>query len=43
MHYGRRGSFVDVTDQMCVDQSNGKRKSLEITYLCGNLAQTASA
>lgn len=40
---GRRSGSIDVTNQMCGDPAPGKRKSLNITYLCGNLAKTASA
>lgn len=40
---GRRSASIDVTNQMCGDPSPGNRKSLNITYLCGNLAKTASA
>ena len=40
---GRRSAPIDVTNQMCGDPSPGNRKSLNITYLCGNLAKTASA
>ena len=40
---GRRSASIDVTNQMCGDPSPGKRKSLNITYLCGNITKTASA
>jgi hypothetical protein len=40
---GRTSASIDVTNQMCGDPSPGKRKSLNVTYLCGNLAKTASA
>ena len=40
---GRRSASIDVTNQMCGDPSPGDRKSLNITYLCGNLSKTASA
>lgn len=40
---GRTSASIDVTNQMCGDPSPGKRKSLNVTYLCGNVAKTASA
>ena len=40
---GRTSASIDVTNQMCGDPSPGKRKSLNVTYLCGNIAKTASA
>lgn len=40
---GRTSASIDVTNQMCGDPSPGKRKSLNVTYLCGNLPKTASA
>ena len=40
---GRTSASIDVTNQMCGDPSPGKRKSLNVTYLCGNFAKTASA
>jgi hypothetical protein len=40
---GRFNASIDVTNQMCGDPSPGKRKSLNITYFCGNTAKTASA
>jgi hypothetical protein len=40
---GRASASIDVSNQMCGDPSPGKRKSLNITYLCGNLPKTASA
>ncbi len=40
---GRRTASVAVTNNMCGDPAPGERKSLEITYLCGALAKTASA
>ena len=40
---GRRSASIDVTNKMCGDPSPGDRKSLEITYRCGNLVKTASA
>ncbi len=40
---GRRSASIDVTNKICGDPSPGNRKSLEITYRCGNLVKTASA
>jgi len=40
---GRRNVSVDVTNGMCGDPAPGKRKSVEITYMCGSIAKTASA
>lgn len=40
---GRRNASIEVTNKMCGDPSPGNRKSLEITYRCGNLVKTASA
>ena len=40
---GLRSVSVDITNSMCGDPAPGKRKSVEITYLCGSIAKTASA
>jgi len=40
---GQRSVSVDITNGMCGDPAPGKRKSAEITYLCGAVAKTASA
>ena len=40
---GRRNVSVDITNRMCGDPAPGKRKSVEITYMCGAIAKTASA
>ena len=40
---GRTMASIDVTNEMCGDPSPGSRKSLEITYICGTIAKTASA
>lgn len=40
---GQRSVSVDITNGMCGDPAPGKRKSVEITYLCGAVAKTASA
>lgn len=39
---GKRSVNVDVNNSMCGDPAPGKRKSLEITYICGNTPKTAS-
>ncbi len=40
---GLRSVSVDITNGMCGDPAPGKRKSVEITYMCGAIAKTASA
>jgi hypothetical protein len=40
---GRMSVSVDVTNGMCGDPSPGQRKSLDVTYICGNRSKTASA
>lgn len=40
---GRRSATVAITNNMCGDPAPGKRKSVEITYICGALAKTATA
>jgi hypothetical protein len=40
---GRRSASVAIDNSMCGDPAPGKRKSAEITYLCGSVAKTASA
>jgi hypothetical protein len=40
---GKRTASIDVTNNMCGDPAYGERKSLEITYICGSVAKTASA
>ena len=40
---GRRSASIEVTNKICGDPSPGDRKSLEITYRCGNFVKTASA
>jgi hypothetical protein len=39
---GRRTATIDVTNEMCGDPARGDRKQLEITYVCGSIAKTAS-
>ena len=40
---GQRSASVDITNQMCGDPAPGKRKGVEITYMCGSVAKTAAA
>ena len=40
---GKASYSFEVTNDICGDPSPGDRKSLEVTYVCGNLAKTASA
>ena len=40
---GRRTASFEVTNDMCGDPAKGDRKQLEITYVCGSIAKTASA
>ncbi len=40
---GRRSYSFEVTNDMCGDPAHGDRKQLEVTYICGSLAKTASA
>jgi hypothetical protein len=40
---GKRSYSVDVTNEICGDPAHGARKSLEVTYVCGDIEKTASA
>jgi hypothetical protein len=40
---GRRTASVEVTNDICGDPARGDRKQLEVTYVCGSIAKTASA
>ncbi|HEX7560401.1 MAG TPA: hypothetical protein VF386_14460 [Usitatibacter sp.] len=40
---GRMSANFDVTNSICGDPSPGDRKSLDVTYVCGTIAKTASA
>lgn len=40
---GRQTASLDVTNNICGDPAPGDRKSLEVTYVCGLIAKTASA
>lgn len=40
---GKMTASIDVTNAICGDPAPGDRKSLDITYVCGNRAKTATA
>jgi hypothetical protein len=40
---GKRTHSFKVTNDMCGDPHHGQRKTLEVTYWCGQVARTASA
>lgn len=40
---GKPSYSFEVSNDMCGDPSHGDRKSLEVTYICGSLAKSASA
>jgi hypothetical protein len=40
---GQRTASFKVSNDMCGDPDHGQRKTLEITYWCGQVARTASA
>ena len=40
---GRQTASLDVTNNICGDPAPGARKSLDVTYVCGSIAKTASA
>jgi len=40
---GRRTASFEVANEMCGDPARGDRKQLEVTYVCGTIAKTASA
>ena len=40
---GRRTASFDVSNEMCGDPARGERKQLEVTYVCGSIAKTATA
>jgi hypothetical protein len=40
---GRRSASFEVTNDMCGDPARGDRKQLEVTYVCGTIAKTATA
>lgn len=43
MANGKRSFSFKVTNEICGDPDPGKRKTLEVTYTCGQLQKTASA
>jgi len=40
---GRMSANMEVTNELCGDPAKGDRKQLEVTYICGSIAKTASA
>ena len=40
---GKSSYSFEVTNEMCGDPSRGDRKELQVTYICGSVAKTASA
>lgn len=40
---GRMAANMVVTNDLCGDPAKGDRKQLEVTYICGSIAKTASA
>jgi len=40
---GKRSYSFEVTNDICGDPAHGDRKSLEVTYRCGEVVKTASA
>ena len=40
---GKRSDSFEVSNDMCGDPAHGERKLLEVTYICGSLAKSASA
>ena len=40
---GRLTASFEVTNVLCGDPAKGDRKQLEVTYICGSIAKTASA
>ena len=40
---GRLSASLEVTNEICGDPAKGERKELEVTYICGSIAKTASA
>ena len=41
--HGRMSASVEVSNAICGDPAPGARKSLEIAYICGSVAKSASA
>jgi len=40
---GKRSYSFEVTNEICGDPAHGERKSLDVTYRCGEVQKTASA
>lgn len=40
---GKRTYSFEVTNDMCGDPARGDRKSLDVTYICGTIAKSATA
>ena len=40
---GKRSHSFEVTNTMCGDPARGERKSLDVTYRCGEIMKTATA
>ena len=40
---GKRTYSFEVTNDMCGDPAHGDRKELDVTYICGAMAKTATA
>ena len=40
---GKRTFSIKVTNEICGDPAHGDRKTLEVTYRCGEVSRTASA
>jgi len=43
MANGRATATLEVSNSMCGDPAPGDRKSLDVTYVCGTIAKTATA
>ena len=40
---GRPSASFEVSNELCGDPARGDRKQLEVTFVCGSIAKTASA
>jgi hypothetical protein len=43
MSNGRATATLDVSNKICGDPAPGDRKSLDVTYVCGSIAKSATA
>ncbi|HUL56875.1 MAG TPA: hypothetical protein VLT60_07745 [Usitatibacter sp.] len=43
MANGRASATLDVSNSICGDPAPGDRKSLDVTYVCGSIAKSATA